>query len=41
MKITKPIVHVGSSLGVIIDQKYCRKIGLKEGDWIELDVKKV
>ena len=41
MKITKKIVKVAQSLGVIIDKPIVDKLKLKKGDYIEIDMKKV
>lgn len=40
-KFTKQIVTVGSSSGVIVDKKILKKLKLKKGDWVEIDVKKL
>lgn len=40
MKITKKLVKVGQSLGVIIDKPVREKMKLKEGDYVELNIKK-
>lgn len=40
MKITKMLVKIGGSLGIIIDQPICKKLKLKHLDWLELDLKK-
>jgi len=41
MKITKKIVRVAYSLGVIIDKPILEKMKLKKGDYVEIDIKKV
>ncbi len=41
MKITKKIIRIGDSLGVLLDKQILDKIKLKKGDFIELDMKKV
>ncbi len=41
MKITKKIVKIAQSLGIIIDKPIVEKMKLKEGDYIEIDIKKV
>ncbi len=41
MKITKKIVITGGSLGVVIDKPICKKMGLKKGDFVELNIKKL
>ena len=40
MKFSKQIVIVGSSLGIIIDKKLLKRLKLKKGDWVDIDVKK-
>ena len=40
MKITKKIVKIAHSLGIIIDKPILKKVKLKEGDYIEVDIKK-
>lgn len=40
MKLTKKLRRVGSSMGVIIDKPILEELGLKEGDFIEIDVRK-
>ena len=41
MKITKRIVKIAQSLGVIIDKPILEKMKIKERDYIEIDIKKV
>ena len=41
MKITKKIVKVAYSFGIIIDKPILEKMKLKKGDYIEVDIKKV
>lgn len=41
MKITKKIVKVAQSLGVIIDKPVVDKLKLKKGDYIEIEIKKL
>jgi len=41
MKITKKIVKIAFSLGIIIDKPILEKMKLKEGDYVEIDIKKV
>lgn len=41
MKITKTIVKIAHSLGIIIDKPIRDKMDIKEGDLIEVDLKKV
>ena len=40
MKITKKIVKIAQSLGVIIDKPILEKMKIKEGDYVEIDIKK-
>ena len=41
MKITKKIIKIAQSLGVIIDKPILEKMKIKKGDYIEIDIKKV
>lgn len=41
MKISKKIIKVAHSLGIIIDKPIREKLTLKEGDWVEMDIKKI
>lgn len=41
MKITKKIVKIAQSFGVIIDKPIMEKMKLKEGDYVEMDIKKI
>ena len=41
MKITKKLVKVGSSLGLIIDNPIVKKLNLEKGNFVELEIKKV
>lgn len=41
MKITKKVVKIAQSLGVIIDKPIREKLKLKEGDYIEIIIKKI
>lgn len=41
MRITKKIVKIAQSLGVIIDKPILEKMKLKKGDYIEIDIKKI
>lgn len=41
MKITKKLVKVGQSIGIIIDKPIREKLKLKEGEYIEIDIKKI
>ena len=39
MKITKKVVKIAQSLGVIIDKPIIEKMKIKEGDYVEIDIK--
>jgi hypothetical protein len=41
MKITKKLIKISHSLGVIIDKPILEKMKIKEGDYIEIDIKKI
>jgi len=41
MKITKKITVVGGSIGIVIDKPLAKKIKVKQGDYVEMDIKKV
>jgi len=41
MRITKKITRVGNSLGILIDKPVMEKMGLKKGDFIEIQIKKL
>jgi len=41
MKITKKIVKIAQSFGVIIDKPILERLKLKKEDWVEIDIKKV
>jgi bifunctional DNA-binding transcriptional regulator/antitoxin component of YhaV-PrlF toxin-antitoxin module len=40
MKTTKKIVKIAFSYGIIIDKPILIKLGLKKGDYVEVDIKK-
>ena len=40
MRITKKIVKIAQSLGIIIDKPVVDKLKLKKGDYIEINIKK-
>ena len=40
MKITKKLVKIAYSLGIIIDKPILKKLKLKKGDWVEITIKK-
>ena len=39
--LTKKVVKVGGSLGVIFDKSIMQRIGLLPGDYIEISIKKI
>jgi len=41
MIITKKIMRVGDSLGILIDKSIINKMKLKKGDFVELNIKLV
>ena len=41
MKVTKKIVKIAQSFGIIIDKPILNKLKLKKGDYIEIDIKKI
>ena len=41
MKTTKKIIKIAKSCGVIIDKPLLEKLNLNQGDFIEIDIKKV
>jgi len=41
MKVSKKLVKIAYSLGIIIDRPLVEKLKLKKGDWIEIDIKKI
>ena len=41
IKITKKIVKIAHSGGIIIDKPILDKLNLKYGDYVEVDIKKV
>ena len=41
MKLTKKIVKIAQSLGIIIDKPIINKLKLKKGDYVEINIKKV
>jgi len=41
MKITKKIVKIAQSLGIIIDKFIVDKLKLKKGDFVEVEIKKI
>jgi len=42
MKTTKKLIGIGGNcLGVILDKVLLEKLGLKDGDLVEIDFKKV
>ncbi|MCX6742147.1 MAG: hypothetical protein NTX24_03150 [Candidatus Pacearchaeota archaeon] len=41
MKITKKMVKIAQSLGIIIDKPILKKMNIKKGDYVEIDIKKI
>lgn len=41
MKLTKKIMQWGNSLGVIIDKVILKKLKIKKGDLVEIEIRKV
>ncbi len=41
MRITKKIVKIAQSLGIIIDKPIISKLKLKKGDYVEINIKKL
>lgn len=41
VKITKKLVAVGQSVGLIINKYILDKLNLIRGDWVEIEIKKV
>jgi len=41
MKLTKKIFKFGTSSGIIIDKPILKKMKIKDGDFVEIDVKKI
>ncbi len=41
MKITKKIVAIAQSLGIIIDKPIMTKLKLKKGDYVEINIRKI
>ena len=41
MKLTKKIVKIAHSFGVIIDKPLLKKLKIKKGDYVEIDIKRV
>jgi len=41
MKITKKVVRIAQSLGIIIDKPISEKMKIKKGDYVEVDIKKL
>lgn len=40
MKISKKIVKIAQSFGIIIDAPIIKRLKLKKGDWVDVDIKK-
>jgi len=41
MKITKKVVKIAQSLGIIIDKPILKKLRIKKGDYIEVNIIKI
>jgi len=41
MKITKKLVKIAQSLGIIIDKPILEKMKIKKGDYLEINIRKV
>ena len=41
MKITKKIVQVAQSLGIIVDKPIRERLKIRKGDYVEIDIKKI
>lgn len=41
MKLTKKVMQWGNSLGVIIDKIILKKLKIKKGDLVEIEIKKI
>ena len=41
MKVTKKLVQISQSLGIIIDKPVREKLELEKGDYVEIDIKKI
>ena len=41
MRTTKKLIEIGNSVGIIIDKPLVKKLKLKRGDLLELNIKKV
>ena len=41
MRITKKLVKIAQSIGVIIDKPIREKMKLKEGDYVEINIKRI
>jgi antitoxin component of MazEF toxin-antitoxin module len=41
MKISKKITIVGNSIGIVIDKPLAKKLKIKQGDYVEIDIKKI
>ena len=39
MKLTKKLRKLGNSYGIIIDKKIKEKLKIKEGDFVEINIK--
>ena len=41
MKITKKLIQVGDSIGIAIEKYVLKKLKLKKGDLVEVQIKKI
>jgi len=41
MRITKKVIKIAQSIGVIIDKPIVEKMKIKKGDYVEIDIKKI
>jgi len=41
MRITKKVIKIAQSIGVIIDKPIVEKMKIKKGDYVKIDIKKI
>lgn len=41
MRLTKKVVKVSHSLGIILDKPILKKLNIRKGNFIELNIKKI
>ena len=41
MIVSKKLIKIGGSLGILIDKSVLRRLGIKEGDWIQADIETI